>query len=230
MLRGERGCPTPGETSQVRLPRPVTNSSSRCWAHPRPARPAAPPSQARGAPHRSGPARSAASPPPCRALRDSPEISAWGTPLRLKPLAPYSCRTSAQLLALLPLSPRAGAEATHSSQNPHGKKRILLRWPRHLPCEGQSQGPAAGRRLGSAGRRGAGRLGVRGAAPPPRAAPAGRRAAGGRRGNPGSQALPLPAACGEGADEFNPGAAAARRRGKRSKFGRAASKPRSVTA
>lgn len=86
-----------------------------------------------------------------------------------------------------------------------------------------------------AARCGAGRRGVRGAAPSlPAGSPGGttRSGRGRQRGQPGSQALPLPAACGEGAGEFNPDAAAARRRGAEIQVwpGRAALKPQSVTA
>lgn len=183
--RGE-GSPAPGETSQLRLLAAHDPRQTPAWGGER--------SPARGSravpghpPAGSGPGAAPRGARRPRLPRDSPEISAWGTPLRLKPLAPYSCRTSAQLLALLPLSPRAGAEATHSSQNPHGKTRILVRWPRHLPCEGQSQGPCA-----------------RGAAPS-----AGSPGGTGGRGRRAGGRAPVPAACGKGSAEFSAG----RRRG-----------------
>lgn len=67
-----------------------------------------------GAPGVRGPGPGARSP-------HSPEISAWGTSLRLKPLAPYIWRTSLQLRLLLAGSPRAqaaSAAAAHSSHQP----------------------------------------------------------------------------------------------------------------
>lgn len=233
VLRGGEGVPGPrgdlsGSTLAARDPRQTPAAGRGRTPAPSPPRWQRP----RGLLRPGGTALPTA-PDPRRAPRDSPEISAWGTPLRLKPLAPYSCRTSAQLLALLPLSLRAGAEATHSSQNPHGKKRILLRWPRHLPREGQSQGPAAGRRPGSPGRRGAGRRGVR-ARPPSPGSPGGMARSG--RGRPAGEARVSGAAAARGVRGRRRGVQSGRRRGSAEGAeiqvwpGLAALKPRSVTA
>lgn len=101
----------------------------------------------------------------------SPEISAWGTSLRLKPLAPYIWRTSLQLRLLLAGSPRAqaaSAAAAHSSHQPPAPSSMAGRrrppqpaapfldpagpaQPR--PAKGRAKVPARGSRSAGGGSR-----------------------------------------------------------------------------